>query len=336
MNELNHWQPVQLSKDVKQRPVTIKLCGQEIALFRTQNGEIGALEDSCPHRGMRLSNGWVNGNKLVCPYHGWNYGTDGTGYSCSTQNLRLCAKSFDVLEKYGLVWVKATGYPAQIPNIDYPNYNLVCILEHHINAPLECLVDANSEIEHAALVHTFFGHSLSQVSEVEVKFDFSDSEVTRLAEKMPQKKLPRLLEKLFSVNSRDHFFDNIEIHFSPIYKTSQLYWENEKTGQRRKEKLRSVYFFTPVNDQETKWISLYYITAPRWGILLYNLLQKPILTAIMKHEGNREKKNLESLSDKHLELDQMCLGRLDQAITKNRERIKRIYRGQKQTLVEAE
>lgn len=335
MNELNHWHPVLLSKSLKQKPVGIQLCGQEIALFRTKNGEIGAIEDSCPHRRMRLSNGWVEGNKLVCPYHGWNYETDGTGYSCSTPNLRPCAKSFDVVEKYGLIWVKATESQVQFPNIDFPDYHLVCALEHHVHVPLELLVDTNSEIEHAALGHTFFGHALSQVSEVEVKFDFSDPEVTRLAEKMPQKPLPGILEKLFSVNGSDRFFDQIEIRFSPVYKTSQLYWENEQTGQRRKEQLRSVYFFTPVNERETKWISLYYITAPRWGMFLFNLLQKPILTAIMNHEGNREKHVLEALADKRVELDDMCLGRLDQAIVENRQRIQRIYRGQKQGVAKA-
>jgi phenylpropionate dioxygenase-like ring-hydroxylating dioxygenase large terminal subunit len=335
MNELNHWHPVLLSKALKQKPVGIKLCGQEIALFRAENEKIGAVEDSCPHRRMRLSQGWVEGNKLVCPFHGWNYEPDGTGYSPSTPNLKPCAKSFDVLEKHGLIWVKATGSDAQFPNIDFPNYHLVCALEHHVHAPLELLVDTNSEIEHAALGHTFFGHALSQVSEVEVKFDFSDLWVTRLAEKMPQKPLPGILEKLFSVNGSDQFFDRIEIRFSPVYKTSQLYWENEKTGQRRKEQLRSVYFFTPISEQETKWISLYYITSPRWGMFWFNLVQKPILTIIMNHEGNREKQVLESVADKSMELDRMCLGRLDQALIENRKRIQRIYRGQKDTLTKA-
>ncbi len=332
MNELNHWHPVLLSKALKQKPLGIKLCGREIALFRTKNGEIGAIEDICPHRKMRLSKGWIEGEKLVCPYHGWNYQPDGTGYSPSNPNLNPCAKSFDVKEKYGLIWVKAAGSLAIFPNIDFPSYHLVCALEHKVNAPLELLVDINGEIEHAGHGHTFFGHTPSQVSEVEVKFDFSNPEVTRIKEIMPQKPLPGVLEKLFTVSSSDKFVDEIEINFSPVYKTSQLYWENQETGQRRKERLRSVYFFTPISENETKWISLYYITSPRWGMLIFNLLQKQVLKMIMNHEGNKEKRMLECIADQRLNFEQMCLGRLDGSLIENRKRIQRIYRGQTQDI----
>lgn len=332
MNELNHWHPVLLSKALKKKPVGIKLCGREIALFRTKNGEVGAIEDICPHRKMRLSKGWVEGQKLVCPNHGWKYEADGTGYSPSNPNLKPCAKSFDVKDKHGLIWVKATGSEANFPILDFPNYHLVCALEHKVNAPLELLVDMNGEIEHAGLGHTFFGHALSQVSEVEVKFDFSDPEVTRIKEIMPQKPLPGVLDKLFTVSSSDKFVDQIEIRFSPVYKTSQLYWENQETGQLRKERLRSVYFFTPINENETKWISLYYITSPRWGMFIYNLIQKQVLRMIMNHEGNKEKGVLECVADKHVGYDQMFLGRLDGSLVENRQRIQRIYRGQTQDI----
>ena len=34
-------------------------------------------EDRCPHRGMRLSMGFVRSDRIACLYHGWQYGTDG-------------------------------------------------------------------------------------------------------------------------------------------------------------------------------------------------------------------------------------------------------------------
>lgn len=50
----------------------------------------------------------------------------------------------------------------------------------------------------------------------------------------------------------------------------------------------------------------------------------------MNHEGNREKQLLEKIADKQLELESMCLGRLDSAIVENRQRLKQIYRQQPQ------
>jgi vanillate O-demethylase monooxygenase subunit len=31
----------------------------------------------CGHRGTQLSLGWVEGEEIICPYHGFRYGTDG-------------------------------------------------------------------------------------------------------------------------------------------------------------------------------------------------------------------------------------------------------------------
>jgi nitrite reductase (NADH) small subunit len=34
-------------------------------------GTISAMENSCLHRGGPLSQGVIDGNKVVCPWHGW-------------------------------------------------------------------------------------------------------------------------------------------------------------------------------------------------------------------------------------------------------------------------
>lgn len=45
--------------------------GTRIAIFRTGNDEIFALEDKCPHKGGPLSQGIVCGRKVTCPLHAW-------------------------------------------------------------------------------------------------------------------------------------------------------------------------------------------------------------------------------------------------------------------------
>lgn len=42
-----------------------------VALFRTADGRVFALEDRCPHRGGPLSQGIVHGERVTCPLHGW-------------------------------------------------------------------------------------------------------------------------------------------------------------------------------------------------------------------------------------------------------------------------
>ena len=49
-----------------------------IAVFRTSDDEIHALDDRCPHRGGPLSPGIIHGNKVTCPLHNWQIDlTDG-------------------------------------------------------------------------------------------------------------------------------------------------------------------------------------------------------------------------------------------------------------------
>ncbi|MEO0440845.1 MAG: nitrite reductase small subunit NirD [Pseudomonadota bacterium] len=45
--------------------------GQEIAIFRTAQGEIYALQNKCPHKGGPLSQGIVHGTEVTCPLHNW-------------------------------------------------------------------------------------------------------------------------------------------------------------------------------------------------------------------------------------------------------------------------
>jgi len=47
------------------------LGGEEIALFRTANGEVYALFNKCPHKQGPLSQGIVHDTTVTCPLHGW-------------------------------------------------------------------------------------------------------------------------------------------------------------------------------------------------------------------------------------------------------------------------
>ena len=72
------WTPVALSADIPPATVAPGLFGDhDLALWRSASGRIAAWFDRCPHRGMRLSHGFVRGEALSCIYHGWSYGASG-------------------------------------------------------------------------------------------------------------------------------------------------------------------------------------------------------------------------------------------------------------------
>jgi phenylpropionate dioxygenase-like ring-hydroxylating dioxygenase large terminal subunit len=57
----------------------IDLAGLPLVLVRTQDGQLNGFVNACRHRGARLKPaGLSNQRALVCPYHSWTYGLDGT------------------------------------------------------------------------------------------------------------------------------------------------------------------------------------------------------------------------------------------------------------------
>jgi nitrite reductase (NADH) small subunit len=49
----------------------IKTPQGRIAVFRTADNEVFAMEDRCPHKGGPLSQGIVHGTSVTCPLHNW-------------------------------------------------------------------------------------------------------------------------------------------------------------------------------------------------------------------------------------------------------------------------
>ena len=73
-----YWHPVALSADLKdEKPLAVQLLNERLAVCRLK-GQVKAYHDLCIHRGTPLSLGWVEGENLVCAYHGWAYNGDGT------------------------------------------------------------------------------------------------------------------------------------------------------------------------------------------------------------------------------------------------------------------
>ena len=72
------WIPIALQKDVPPETTrAVILSGEERVVWRAADGAVQIWEDRCPHRGMRLSLGFVRGNALNCLYHGWEYSAAG-------------------------------------------------------------------------------------------------------------------------------------------------------------------------------------------------------------------------------------------------------------------
>jgi phenylpropionate dioxygenase-like ring-hydroxylating dioxygenase large terminal subunit len=66
------WHPVAYADAITDKPYGTKLLDQDLVVYRTSRGVVVA-KDICLHRGAQLSLGWMQGDEIVCAYHGFRY-----------------------------------------------------------------------------------------------------------------------------------------------------------------------------------------------------------------------------------------------------------------------
>jgi len=67
-----NWHPIGDISDIPLRGARcVKTPQGKIAVFRTAENEVFAIEDHCPHKKGPLSQGIVHGKAVTCPLHNW-------------------------------------------------------------------------------------------------------------------------------------------------------------------------------------------------------------------------------------------------------------------------
>lgn len=104
----NEWYVAAFSREVGREFLPRTLLGKRVVLFRTEGGEAVALSDRCAHRAYPLSLGRLEGDTVVCGYHGFRFDTDGDCVevpSSSKCPKELGVARYKVLERGPLVWI---------------------------------------------------------------------------------------------------------------------------------------------------------------------------------------------------------------------------------------
>lgn len=136
------WTATGLAHDLP-KSVVMAGCFQdtELAIWRSATGKLSAWVDRCPHRGMRLSHGFVRGETLSCIYHGWVYGTDGgckhiPAHPALTPSSAIKAQAYLCVESDGVLWLA----PAEADQSTVPSLpNLQPIRSLSLTCDLEAL-----------------------------------------------------------------------------------------------------------------------------------------------------------------------------------------------------
>jgi nitrite reductase (NADH) small subunit len=112
MGEAVEWRKVGSLDDIPPRGAR-RLCqgigNDPVAVFRTGDGQVFALIDTCPHRGGPLSEGIISDTTVTCPLHEWRIRLED---GCAVAPDEGFARTLPVKVEDGIILV---GLPAASP-----------------------------------------------------------------------------------------------------------------------------------------------------------------------------------------------------------------------------
>jgi phenylpropionate dioxygenase-like ring-hydroxylating dioxygenase large terminal subunit len=156
------WHPIAWSDEVGSKPVAATLLGEPLVAYRTSQGVVVA-KDLCLHRGAPLSMGWVEGDELVCAYHGFRYGNDGyctrvPAHPGLPVSHKLRLMTMPAVERYGIVWARLS--PAdplnELPNweeAEDPTYRRARLPTEDWGASAARMVENFLDLAHFSWIH---------------------------------------------------------------------------------------------------------------------------------------------------------------------------------------
>jgi phenylpropionate dioxygenase-like ring-hydroxylating dioxygenase large terminal subunit len=218
----DNWYVAALENELTTKPISRQILGRHVALFRTESGEIVALDDACPHRGYPLSLGRVNGETLVCGYHGFTFNCSGTCVEVPGQDRvpsRANVRSYPVVTTGPWVWIwtgrSDANYEAlpKAPWLHDENWDVVSGMAT-IDAPFSLLVDNLLDLSHETYLHGgSIGTPEVASTPIEVESD-EEANVVRVYRHMRSVECPPFYERTTGLSGRVDRWQDIE-YFAP-------------------------------------------------------------------------------------------------------------------------
>ena len=173
---LNAWYAAAYDVEVGHALLARTVCDQPLVLYRRGDGRAVALEDACWHRLLPLSQGRLEGDELVCGYHGLVYNSEGLCTHMPSQetiNPSACVRAYPLVERHRFVWIwpgdPALADPALVPDMHW-NADPAWAGDGkriHVKCDYRLVLDNLMDLTHETFVH---GSSIGQRAVAEAPF----------------------------------------------------------------------------------------------------------------------------------------------------------------------
>ncbi|MEO0465825.1 MAG: aromatic ring-hydroxylating dioxygenase subunit alpha [Pseudomonadota bacterium] len=127
-----HWYVAGTSEEFTEKPTAKTLLNRSIVLYRTPDGTPNAMQNRCLHRSFPLSEGFLEGDNLVCRYHGIRYTPEGqiARIPCQAQTSDKKLRTYPLKEvgPFVFIWMGDPDTVGEFPDLYHladPNYRTV-------------------------------------------------------------------------------------------------------------------------------------------------------------------------------------------------------------------
>lgn len=222
----NQWYVAAYGREVGRELLARVVCGEYLALYRTEDGKPVVLADRCVHRRFPLSASRLDGDNVVCGYHGFTYDTTGSCvYVPGQKRIPRTARvsSYPVVEQDSFVWVwigePALADPLNIPRARHladPAWTTVSGMEP-IDAHYGLLVDNLMDLSHETYLHGGY-IGTPEVAETPITTEVDEGAgIVRVSRHMDDAACPPFYAHSTGIKGRIARWQDIEYHAPCLY-----------------------------------------------------------------------------------------------------------------------
>ncbi len=222
----NQWYVAAYGTEVGRDLLARTVLGQPLALYRTEAGEAVALADRCVHRRFPLTESRLEGDSVVCGYHGFTYDQKGACTFVPGQaRIPRTAKvaSYPLVEQDSFVWVwigdpgRAAATPVpRAPWLADPAYTTVSGMEP-LAARAGLLVDNLMDLSHETYLHGGY-IGTPEVANTPVTTEVDDENgIVYVSRHMDDAECPPFYSESTGLSGRITRWQDIEFHPPCLY-----------------------------------------------------------------------------------------------------------------------
>jgi phenylpropionate dioxygenase-like ring-hydroxylating dioxygenase large terminal subunit len=204
---LDTWYAAMWDVDLPERtPLARTILDEPLVFWRSERGQISALQDRCPHRFAPLSMGQVRGEHLRCGYHGLEFDVAGACANNPHPNRAVppgtSVRAYAVVAKHSVLWIwmgEAPPDPEKIPDyslFDSAPPERVSKRDYLLMAAnYELIADNLLDLSHASFLHEgLLGNDAMVDTRTDVERQGDTLWVSRFTPDVP---VPKLYDLMF-------------------------------------------------------------------------------------------------------------------------------------------